>query len=286
MGWTTHLELAPRAGARRRGVLAAGLVAVAALAVAGGVASAQQARNLRLVTPAGEKADAVFAVHTAAVQAKFDYSDADQTSIGLVVYGPGGLRLLRKDATYSGTGTATIDLSGPALYRGLTAGLVSDTDEIQRAASQASSAQRGTREYLNGVQAGLLLIRSALKLVHWNDLPPAADERIAQLRQAMDDLDALMQRSNNLDDSDDAGRRNLAAKMATPAADAVAAAQGLDAGAAALTDIEIMPTGDNSPGGDGYLLEALIDSIPAASTHMWVKTPPQAVYLPYAQQRR
>lgn len=247
-----------------------------------GVAMAQQAKNLRLVTPHGEKSSAAFAAYTRAVEAKFDYVDAGGSSMAFVIYGPGGLRLMRKDATYEGTGVATIPITGRDLMRGLSAGLISNTQELQRAAAQAASAQRGVREYLNGVEAALLLVHNAERLAAGSNLPTEGDSRLTALGVARTDLEKLIARARLLDDADDAGLRGIASQMASPATAAVAAATGFES-AVKDVDVALMPTGNSTAESQAYVLSVLVDGQPAASALMWVTVP---IYLPFTQQRR
>jgi hypothetical protein len=257
------------------------MTALALLSMAG-IAFAQQAKNLRLVTPHGETSSAAFPAYTRAVEAKFDYVDAGGASLGFLVYGPGGLRLMRKDANYEGTGVASVPITGRDLMRGLAAGLTANTQELQRAAAQAAGAQRGVREYLNGVEAAVLLVRNAERLAGWSNLPTEGDARLVALATARSDLDKHIARARLLDDSDDAGLRGIAAQMASPAAAAVSAAKGFESAVKDL-DLALMPTGRGTAESQAYVLSVLVDGQPASSALMWVTLP---IYLPLTQQKR
>ncbi len=257
-----------------------GALLVVALVGLTGVASAQQARNLRLVTPAGERPDAIFPAFTAAVEARYDYSDAADTPMTLLVYAPGGLRLLRADAVLTGSGTTAVDITGESLMTGLTASLVANSQEMQRSAAQAAGASRGVREYLNGVQAAELLVKTGLRMLRYSALPREATTSLSGLQAALVDMDKLIARARLLDDSDDPGLRGIATQMAGPAGRAVTNAKAFEA---VMKDraANIMPTGKGVREPEGYLLEVLVEGVPAASTHMWVKVP---IYLPYSSQ--
>jgi hypothetical protein len=242
-----------------------------------GFASAQQARNLRIVTPGGEQANASFPMGTRQVEVKFDYLDASQTSMAFVVYGPGGLRLMRHEALYDGDGTASIQVTGRDLMEGLGAGLVSNTQELQRAAAQASNAQRAVREYMNVVESALLLVRTAEELGTRSHLPAAALQKLAVLTAARSQLSELAARARLLDDSDDAGLRAIAQQMSAPAAAAVAGAQGFETAVKGL-ELFLIPTGNSMSESAAYVLTVMVDGQPADSALMWVMDP---IYLPF-----
>jgi hypothetical protein len=256
--------------------------AVAVLLAGGGLAMAQQAKSLRLVTARGEKPDAIFPAFTRSVQARYDYVDADQTPYALVLYGPGGLRLMREAATHTGDGTATVTIGGQAVMRGLSGAIVTSAQEMQTKAAEAAAAQRGVREYLNGVEAALMRVRTGQRSLRWAALPAAATAHQSDLRAAIAEMDRLVARAHLFDDGDDQNLRGVAQQMRAPAQAAIDAARGLQA---AVNDLEadLVPTGTGSGEGEAYTLTVLVDGVPATSTQMWVKVP---VYLPYANQRR
>jgi hypothetical protein len=264
-------------------VVRTAIVGGAALLLAAGVGTvlAQQAKGLRLVTPKGEQPDAVFPAFTHSVQARYDYLDADQTPFTLTLYGAGGMRLVRQSAPQTGSGTATVEITGMAVMAGLTTGIVNYAQEMHGQAGQAANAQRGVREYLNGVEAALMQVRSGQRTLRWAALPPAATTQVAALRAAIAEMDKLVARARMFDDSDDQNLRSVAAQMLTPAQSAIDAARGLQAAVKDL-DVAILPTGTGSSEGEAYTLTVLVDGVPATSTLMWVKVP---VYLPYASRR-
>jgi hypothetical protein len=245
-------------------------------------ASAQQARNLRLVTPNGERPNAVFPANTRAVEARFDYTDASQTSLALIVYGPGGVRLMRQEAKYDGSGTASVTITGKQLLAGLTSITVNNVQEMQRAVNEAANASAGLRERLRSVQAAMMLVRNGLHLASWSNLPAEARAREDDLERALADLDKQLAVAQRLDDSDNAGLRGVAQNMVEPAGRAVTAVQGFAAAVKDL-DIPIMSTGQGTNEAQAYDLSVLVDGIPAASTMMWVTL---SVYLPFAHQSR
>lgn len=261
----------------RRLALSGAFLLLASFTSPTGFAEAQQARNLRLVTPAGEVPDAVFPAFTTAVRARYDYADAADSPMTLLVYAPGGLRLLRSDARNNGSGTVSVDITGQALMTGLAASLVANSQEMQRSAAQAVAASRAVREYMNGVTAATLLVKTGRRMLRYSVLSDEATSSLSSLETALKDMDKLIARARLLDDTDDPGLRGIAAQMAAPAGRAVTASKAFEA---AVKDrpASIMPTGKGVREPEGYLLEVLVEGVPAASTHMWVKLP---IYLPF-----
>jgi hypothetical protein len=276
------MRVAPQPAVSRAPALAAAVLALAALAAVSAPVLAQQARNLRLVTRAGEQRDAVFPAQTKRVEARFDYLDASGATMTLLVYGPGGLRLYRHDAQYEGSGTASVTVSGQDILRGLAAGLRTSSQELQRSAGQAAAAQRGVREYLNGVDAALLLLANAERLLESANLPAAAKTEQRALAAARTELQRLSGRARLLEDSDDAGLRAIALEMTDPARAAVTAATAFEAAVQDL-DAVIPSTGHGTKSGRSYDLSVLVDGQPASSTSMWVI---RSIYLPSASQQR
>jgi hypothetical protein len=245
-----------------------------------GLAAAQQARNLRLVTPQGERVNAVFPIFIHQVTARFDYLDASDTPITFIVFGPGGLRLMRVEDKYKGSGTAEVTITGKDLMRGVAATLVTNTQELQRSAAQATTAPR-PRELLNGVEAAQLLIHNAEHLVAWSNLPPAGDSALDSLAAARGEIATLSARARLLGDDDTAGLHAIAAQMADPARRAVTAGASFEA-AVKDFDAALMPTGSGTREAQAYVLSVQVEGQPAASAMMWVKTP---IYLPFTQVR-
>jgi hypothetical protein len=258
------------------------VAAAVALMAGAGLALAQQAKGLRLVTPSGDKPDAIFPAFTRAVQARYDYMEADQTPYTFVLYGPGGLRLMRETATQTGAGTATVVITGRAVMTGLTASILNSAKEMHTKAAEAANAQRGVREYLNGVEAALMLVRNGQRTLRWAALPPEASAQVGALRQGIADMDRLVARARLYDDADDQNLRQVATEMRGVAQGMIDVATGLQAAVMDL-DADLVPTGTGSNEGEAYTLTVLVDGVPATSTQMWVKVP---VYLPYAKQRR
>jgi len=267
---------------RRSGAALAWLAALLGLlAVAGPVrevAGAARIDALRVLrAPDAGAGTYLFPPGTRRVWVTFRYEEAAGERVGLSVTGRGGIGVFASEDRYNGSGTASIEVSGAAIYRGLAAQLEAALRQAQEGAQEAATQSAGVHEHLLSAQAGLLQAGSAMGLLGGADLSDDDGRRLSGARAAAAEAGTLARQAIALPLSDTAGKRVLAGQMGRPLATAVTAASGLSASAAGAGETTIPSTGIDER--SAYTVQVSVGASPAASAEFVVYRGDR-VYLP------
>ena len=254
-----------------RALIAAALAAV----LATGTLYAQvKVSDLR--TGSSDKADeaiskdetASFPASTQRLNVFFDYRGAARQRIGIEVSAPGGLTVYESSQTYSGEGTARIEVGGVDMFRTLADELVGYAESTETSAKDLGSGRGSYGVYLSTLEYGARLLRDTLGLIDTWDLPSAASSDLEDLQSAVDEIDDLVAQAKKLEQDDKAGREAVAALIGDEAGLAATAAGALQAFSDDVGDLAIPET--EADRGTAYLVQVSVQGSPAMSMEFWV----------------
>ena len=281
------LEHLPRRRARpNRGVVLAALGIGIGLNIALGFGPARidaddTARagvtNLRLAVSGDVDSSTVFPARIAEIDALFEYVDAENEEIELVIKGRGGIETFRHVALYDGSGSARVPIRGAAMYPVIVETLSAAAREAKRNAKSASTRSFGVKEYLLSAQAGVIRTGYAAETLLAADLPRHVTSRaevvLDVVAASLESLEAAIA----LPEADVEEIHRIAASVDVGLGDAVLASSDLQAAAASISRMAIPSTGDEI-----LLLQALISGTVAATTEFGIEAVPEieSLYLP------
>lgn len=284
----------PWRGAFARLSLAAGLVA-GVLAMAGGTPATADDRdtsqaparvgvsNLAIYMADGPNAVTIVPAGTEAVEVRFDYIEATGHEISLLLKGRGGIDLFSAVREFTGDGSARIAIDGAAVFPRL-AGIVDGAArDAKRNAKQAATQSVGTQEFLLSVQAGILRTGYALTTLDAIDaLPPDIAAKVAAAEEQTGRALRRAERAIALPADDVAGKQREADAIDALLGPVVQAAGELTASAGSLSGLALPGTGSGPQ--DAYVVQVHVDGDVAATSELWVFSPPQ-IFLPYTVQK-
>jgi hypothetical protein len=246
---------------------AALLIALTVLvALAPGLAWANLAvTNLSVGRDAGDAPGATrFPPGTRSVFARFDYADASDHQIGLLVMVHGGVIGFGTSGRYNGSGSESVEISGSGVFRSVSAEVVQAARTARTNAEKAATQQFGLAEYLIQVEAGLNRVNSALVVLRGIDSPTVDQALLGSLEDASRMTYSLLERAARA--GDDQQRREYAAAMDEPLGELMTSALALSAAADGAADVPL-------PASDGvwqYVVSVSVDGSPALTTEFEV----------------
>jgi hypothetical protein len=212
----------------------------------------------------------------------FDYTNADNEPIGLQVIAPGGLQVHRSNKTYSGSGVATIEVSGIGIYRNLSQDIQDTLRSSRGDADRLAAARFGLQEYILQLQANATRTRSALEVLQRIALPGNMAEHRRILDETVKGFSRRTAEARATDPNDVEKIQSLARTIAEELGKGIPSATALQAHAAGTTEMPI-PANDRRSD-QPYDVLISVDDFTAASGEFRIY-PPVRIHLPFLAQR-
>ncbi|RIL12774.1 hypothetical protein DCC79_00190 [bacterium] len=203
----------------------------------------------------------------------FDYTAAARDDIGVEMKS-GGLLVFRSTKRYTGSGTATVEVTGLAVFQELTDQIADYADACQDNIDNARKS--GNREYVQNTIGLVNSIRTALQIVDRAGLG-------GDFKTSRDSLDAALGKLEDLSNDLPGGANTdaikaLAAQMEPYVAQASEAAISLDKAGQSATAVALPDTGTDR--GAAWTINVTVGGSPAYSGELWITS--QAVAQPSA----
>jgi len=249
-----------------RTVLAAALMAVVAAATPRAAMADVSITNLRVGVDAAVT-DTMPAVPVGfrAMYARYDYRGAAGERATLDVTAYGGVLVFSSGERLTGTGSIATRISGQEMLASLTAELTAAVQSARSNARNAATRDLGAEEYLNGVQAGLIRVDSALTVLAVVSPSPVSSADIASLKRLGSQLTDLVVRAQRAPAGQQ--RKDLAARMEPLFVQAADVSGRVGASAAAFDGPVPLPA---SRSAWQYVVRVSVDGSPAASVEFTV----------------
>jgi hypothetical protein len=246
----------------RNSIATAGFAAILAV----GTASAQAQITNVVVSGArdGATAQPVLPINTTSVWVTFEYQRAGTSDISVKVVTAGGTVVFFSEDSYTGGGTASVEVTGADIYASIMSSLV-DLGEAAQGALAKIASQQQIRQYAQDTANYVGQMEVLESLVSSAEYPGLDQQNLASLSSALDSLGDLIVEMGEA--SEDDAKRAKAAEMEPHVAAAVAAIDALDG--ATGSDFAIPPS-PAATGEAAYLVQIEVDGFLSKSTDFWI----------------
>lgn len=203
----------------------------------------------------------------------FDYTAAARDDIGVEMKS-GGLLVFKSTKRYTGSGTATVEVTGLAVFQELADQMADYADACLDNIDNARKS--GNREYVQNTIGHVLAMRTALQIVDRTGLS-------GDFKSSRDSLDAALTKLEDLSDGLPGGANTdaikaLAAQMEPYVTQASEAATSLDKFGQSATAVALPDTGTDRSA--AWTINVTVGGAPAYSGELWITS--QAVAQPSA----
>jgi hypothetical protein len=240
-----------------------------AFGAAASVARAQQVTQVRVSeSESGQPSSVLFPEGVERLYVVFDYVSAQNSRISVEIVAPGGLVVFENEQRYTGDGTSAVEVNGDTVYLTLGEQLMEFADatisDLARAQSQAQ-----TQTYLAQVQSYIGPMQMVAEFL--SRLPAEqVGISVAELDDALAELDSLLDEAMRLTADQDAQRKALAGDM-EPFAEAVAEqAIALVADGEDATGRPLPPTDSASGDGSAYTISLSVNGSASRDASLWI----------------
>ncbi len=233
--------------------------------------------DLRVAQIGALEPSTVFPARTEAIDALFEFVDAEGEEIELVIKGRGGIECFRHMATYDGSGSARVMIRGATMYPVIAETLAAAVLEAKRNAKSAASRTFGVKEFLLSAQAGAMRSGYAAETLLAADLPSDLKSRAEDVLGVVEAASAELDAAIALPETDLSGMQSIAAAVDVVLSEAVLASRDLRSAAPRITSMALPSTGEGT-----LLIQALVAGSVAASAEFRVEVvrEMEKLYLP------
>jgi hypothetical protein len=210
--------------------------------------------------------DPIFETGVEEIYVHFDYTVPSKREIEVTVTAPGGILVFEDKSTYSGSGSASVEVTGASFYRTLAEQTLEMAKDAEEGADLLKKQTVGHDVYLQLVENAGNAMRAASEILETWSLDSAADAALADLIDAIERIEDLV--DEDVDFTDSAERKSYADDLLKVAGDARGAAKKLDDLGDDIDTLNIASTDADRE--TGYLTQVSIQGNLADSIEFWV----------------